>query len=98
MAQTFTKRPGPPECVIKGNISIDTGEKIYHLPGMKDYGRTSIREEYGERWFCTEQEAIEAGGGERGGREPGILEPGRKPLSCIGCEALLVGCSDTLSC
>ncbi|RMG52071.1 MAG: cold shock domain-containing protein, partial [Chloroflexi bacterium] len=31
------------------------------LPGMRDYDSTRIREEYGERWFCTEQEAIEAG-------------------------------------
>lgn len=61
VAQIFAKRPGPPECVIKGNISIETGEKIYHLPGMRDYDSTRIREEYGERWFCTEQEAIEAG-------------------------------------
>ncbi len=60
-SQIVSKRPGPPECVIKGNISIETGEKIYHLPGMKDYDRTRINEEYGERWFCTEQEAIRAG-------------------------------------
>ncbi|MGQ9480132.1 MAG: cold-shock protein [Chloroflexus sp.] len=61
VTQTSAKRPGPPECVIKGNISIDTGEKIYHLPGMKDYEITRISEEHGERWFCTEQEAIQAG-------------------------------------
>ncbi len=43
VAQIFAKRPGPPECVIKGNISIETGEKIYHLPGMRDYASTRIR-------------------------------------------------------
>jgi cold shock CspA family protein len=61
ITQIVAKRPGPPECVIKGNISIETGEKIYHLPGMKDYDRTRINEQYGERWFCTEEEAIKAG-------------------------------------
>jgi len=44
-------------CDIKGNISIDTGEKIYHVPGQEYYNETIIRTEHGERWFCTEQEA-----------------------------------------
>lgn len=44
-------------CNIKGNISVDDGEKIYHLPGMKYYDKTKISPEYGERWFCTEEEA-----------------------------------------
>lgn len=48
-------------CNIKGNISINTSEKIYHLPGMEYYNETIIRPEYGERWFCTEQEAIANG-------------------------------------
>lgn len=47
-------RPG---CVIKGNISISTGKKLYHLPGMQDYERTRIDPSKGERWFCTEAEA-----------------------------------------
>jgi hypothetical protein len=25
--------PGVSGCLIKGNISVDTGERIYHLPG-----------------------------------------------------------------
>ena len=44
-------------CDIKGNISINTGEKIYHLPGQEYYEETRISPEYGERWFCTEAEA-----------------------------------------
>ena len=47
-------------CNIKGNISIDTGNKLYHLPGMKDYEITIISR-IGERWFCTESEAIASG-------------------------------------
>jgi hypothetical protein len=50
-----------PGCVIKGNISISTGRKLYHLPGMKDYGSTIIDQVKGERWFCTEPEAIANG-------------------------------------
>jgi len=45
-------------CYIKGNISIDSGEKIYHMPGQEYYDQTKISPEYGERWFCTEAEAI----------------------------------------
>lgn len=44
-------------CDIKGNIGYNTGEKIYHLPGMTFYNDTVINPDYGERWFCTEAEA-----------------------------------------
>jgi endonuclease YncB( thermonuclease family) len=49
-----------PGCVIKGNISRH-GDRIYHLPGMRDYARTRISESKGERWFCSEREAQAAG-------------------------------------
>jgi micrococcal nuclease len=52
---------GTSEPVIKGNISSTTGEKIYHVPGGEFYDKTVIDEAAGERWFCTEQEATEAG-------------------------------------
>lgn len=48
------------DCVIKGNIS-SSKEKIYHLPGCGSYDKTSIDESAGERWFCTEEEAVQAG-------------------------------------
>lgn len=47
-------------CVIKGNIN-NKGEKIYHMPGQKYYNQTKINTSQGERYFCTEQEAINAG-------------------------------------
>ena len=50
-----------PGCTIKGNISIDTGNKVYHVPGMEDYEPTVIDPASGERWFCTEPEAIANG-------------------------------------
>lgn len=52
--------PAPTECVIKGNIASD-GEKIFHVPGQQYYDVTKISEHKGERWFCTEQEARDAG-------------------------------------
>lgn len=48
-------------CLIKGNISQYTGEKIYHVPGQKYYDNTWIDESAGERWFCSEAEAVAAG-------------------------------------
>ncbi len=48
-----------PACPIKGNIS-DRG-RIYHTPWSPYYGRTRINTGQGERWFCTEAEALAAG-------------------------------------
>ena len=48
-------------CKIKGNISIRSGKKIYDVPGQKDYENTRIQPEHGERWFCSEKEAIRGG-------------------------------------
>ena len=47
-------------CVIKGNIST-SGEKIYHLPECGSYDKTVISESKGEKWFCSEEEAILSG-------------------------------------
>jgi hypothetical protein len=48
-------------CNIKGNVSINSRERIYHVPGQHYYEATKISPEYGERWFCSEQEAHAAG-------------------------------------
>ena len=48
------------QCVIKGNIS-SKGERIYHVPGGEYYDATRIDTSKGERWFCTEAEAVAAG-------------------------------------
>ncbi len=52
---------GTSEPVIKGNINTTTGEKIYHVPGSALYDKTVIDESKGERWFCTEADAVAAG-------------------------------------
>lgn len=50
-----------PGCDIKGNVAFETGERIYHVPGQTYYEEADIRPERGERWFCTEDEAVENG-------------------------------------
>ena len=40
---------------------MESGEKVYHTTDSPWYGRTEIDVEAGERWFCTEREAVEAG-------------------------------------
>ena len=49
-----------PNCPIKGNINRK-GERIYHVPWSPSYERTRINLRNGERWFCGEREALEAG-------------------------------------
>ena len=48
------------ECTIKGNIS-SSGERIYHTSTSPWYNRTQIDKGKGERWFCSEEEAQNAG-------------------------------------
>ncbi|WP_080511778.1 thermonuclease family protein [Mesorhizobium japonicum] len=59
-APLFATGNGNPGCNIKGNISA-SGERIYHLPGQKYYAVTVISQNKGERWFCSEAEAVAAG-------------------------------------
>jgi len=48
------------QCTIKGNIS-SAGENIYHVEGCGSYNATKIDEARGERWFCSEADALAAG-------------------------------------
>ncbi|RVC63986.1 MAG: thermonuclease family protein [Mesorhizobium sp.] len=59
-APLFALGTGNAGCNIKGNISAD-GERIYHVPGQKYYSVTVISQAKGERWFCSEAEAVAAG-------------------------------------
>jgi endonuclease YncB( thermonuclease family) len=49
----------PQGCAIKGNIT-ENGQ-IYHMPWSPWYGRVKVDPERGERWFCSEAEAQNAG-------------------------------------
>ena len=53
------KQTAPDGCPIKGNISKNG--KIYHPPWSPWYNRTRITLSKGERWFCNEGEAVDAG-------------------------------------
>lgn len=50
-----------PECLVKGNVSYNSGRKLYHTPDMKYYQSTRIDPMRGEKWFCSEAEAIANG-------------------------------------
>lgn len=52
--------PAGANCVIKGNVN-SSGDRIFHSPGQRDYEKTDIKPEEGDRWFCTAQEAVAAG-------------------------------------
>ena len=49
----------PAGCAIKGNIS-DRGH-VYHMPWSPWYAKVKIDSSHGERWFCSEADAIAAG-------------------------------------
>jgi len=53
------KRRAPGGCPIKGRIY--KGRKYYVMPGTAGYGRIRIQTRRGERWFCSEEEAVAAG-------------------------------------
>jgi len=50
----------PEGCLIKGNIN-SKGRHLYHRPGDRSYANTRINTSKGERWFCSEKEAQQAG-------------------------------------
>ncbi len=53
------EQQAPDGCPIKGNISKNG--QIYHAPWSPWYSRTKINTKKGERWFCSEGEALRAG-------------------------------------
>ena len=53
------KRTAPDGCPIRGIIR--SGEQFYAMPWSSDYAGSRVRSAKGERWFCSEQEARDAG-------------------------------------
>ena len=53
------KARAPEGCPVKGNIS--GAGRVYYLPWSNQYERVHIQPKKGERWFCNEREAIQAG-------------------------------------
>lgn len=58
--------PAEPCDVVKGNISSD-GRRLYHTENSPNFDQVKIDESKGERWFCSEQEALDAGWVKAGG-------------------------------
>jgi hypothetical protein len=61
LAACSSEESSSSNCNIKGNISYNTGEKIYHLPEDQFYDVTEIDESNGEEWFCSAEDAEDAG-------------------------------------
>ena len=75
----------PEHCRIKGNINVESGERVYHTPDSPWYERTEIDTEAGERWFCTEREAQAAGWRaprQRQAMPTATAEQGEVPSNC----------------
>jgi hypothetical protein len=53
------KRRAPDGCPIKGQVA--GAQRTYVLPWSPDYERARVQKTRGERWFCSEQEALAAG-------------------------------------
>lgn len=51
--------PSNPDCQIKGNVR--QAIKTYYLPECVSYEQVIINTSYGDRWFCSENEAAQAG-------------------------------------
>jgi micrococcal nuclease len=60
-AETANAQPENEDCLIKGNISQITDERIYFFPECPSYSQIRIDPSTGERYFCTEKEAQKAG-------------------------------------
>jgi endonuclease YncB( thermonuclease family) len=53
------KRAAPGGCPIKGVLNGDA--RSFVMPGASNYDKTKVRTAKGERWFCSEEEALAAG-------------------------------------
>ena len=50
----------PSGCKIKGNVSAQ-GQRIYHVPGGRYYESVKIEPSKGEKFYCSESDAINDG-------------------------------------
>ncbi|MDP1722948.1 MAG: thermonuclease family protein [Candidatus Gottesmanbacteria bacterium] len=57
---TQETNPKNPSCSIKANVTTN-GIPTYHFPGCQTYATTKLELHHGDRWFCTEKEAVKAG-------------------------------------
>lgn len=57
---TQSVNPKNTTCSIKAN-NTSKGEPTYHLPVCNSYKTTKVQLHHGDKWFCTEKEAQNAG-------------------------------------
>ncbi len=55
------REKAPESCPIKGRVTSRGKAKLYIMPWMNGYESISIRTSRGERWFCSEEDARQAG-------------------------------------
>ncbi len=53
------RRVAPDGCPIKG--SVRSGRRFYIVPWARGYDQVRVAKSRGERWFCSETEALQAG-------------------------------------
>ncbi|OGD81595.1 hypothetical protein A2572_04420 [Candidatus Collierbacteria bacterium RIFOXYD1_FULL_40_9] len=58
----FQKEPENPKCKIKGTLDEKSPDRKYYLkPSCAYYDSVVVEKYLGEQWFCSEQDAIQAG-------------------------------------
>jgi micrococcal nuclease len=57
----YQTTPPNPKCAIKGNYDERKAENIYTMPQCNYYSLVIVQKHQGDAWFCSEQEAKEAG-------------------------------------
>lgn len=58
----YQKEPENPKCKIKGTLDEKSPDRKFYLkPSCAYYDSVVVEKYLGELWFCTEQEAIQAG-------------------------------------
>ena len=69
---------------------MESGDRVYHTPDSSWYDRTEIDIAAGERWFCTEKEAVDAGW-----RAPNVAQTERTSTAVP--DGLTVNCGTTVN-
>lgn len=60
-SECYQPNPPDPKCAIKGNYDRDKYKWVYLTPGCPYYNKTIVEKFKGERYFCSEAEALQAG-------------------------------------
>ncbi len=59
--ECYQQVPPDPNCAIKGNYHEGKRSWVYVRPDCRYYDQVMIEKNFGERWFCSEAEALKAG-------------------------------------